>query len=484
MLLRTVLITWLLVEALQPAHAQKKMALLIGNQSYSQEVGPLKNPINDINLVAASLRKIGFKQDHIQILPNATRKEILRAVDRYARALSEAGPDAVGVFYYSGHGAANKRDNRNYLIPIEVKNLDADVWYDAVPLDRIVSTLAKLSKNAAQFVIFDACRNLLNMPTKGGKGFVPVSPKRGMLIAFSTDPGQTASDRGEGSGPYAAALAAEITKTGLDHLDVFQNVKERVYKKTKSQVPWERNGLLQRVYLAGRAETRPPSASAVRKMVIALKDVALDKIGASNKVSELARVGGREIYMQKCVSCHGRSGKGSADKNVSLSHMPDLTDADWIWGGKLDNIYTALKYGIRSNHPDSLVSIMPAFGRDQILTESQIESTVGYVLSLSGHKLTGQDLKAGQAIFEDNCSSCHGAKGKGDLALGAPNLTDNVWLYASPGSTDIEELKESVWISINTGRDGEGIMPSFAGELSDAELKGLAFYVHSLGGGQ
>jgi uncharacterized caspase-like protein len=146
MLLRTVLITWLLLGTLQSAHAQKKFALLIGNQDYSLEVGPLKNPINDINLVAASLRKIGFTKDNIQILPNATRKEILRAVDRYARALSEAGPDAVGVFYYSGHGAANKRDNRNYLIPIEVKRLDADVWYDAVPLDRIISTLAKLSK--------------------------------------------------------------------------------------------------------------------------------------------------------------------------------------------------------------------------------------------------------------------------------------------------------------------------------------------------
>ncbi len=248
---------------LVPASAQaaKRIALLIGNAEYARQVGPLTNPINDVNLVAGALRKVGFEAGDIRIIKNGTRRQILQAVDAHVDALKAAGDDAIGFFYYSGHGAANKRDQRNYLIPVGVDRLDGSVWYDAIALDNVVSKLSDLAANAAHFVVFDACRNLLNMPTKGAKGFVPVSTRRGMLIAFSTDPGETASDEGQGSGPYAAALAAELVKPGLDHLDVFQNVKEAVYRKTQVQVPWERNGLLQRVYLAGRhTRTKRPAS--------------------------------------------------------------------------------------------------------------------------------------------------------------------------------------------------------------------------------
>lgn len=235
-----------------PLAAQERHALLIGNQAYSREVGVLRNPVNDINLIAASLRKIGFANRNITLIRDADRRTILRAIDRYAKALKASGPDAIGFLYYSGHGAANNRNRRNYLIPVGIKKLDADVWYDSIPLDEIVSSLKQQAANAAHFVVFDACRNLLNLPTKGGKGFVPVATKRGMLIAFSTDPGQTASDAGRTSGPYAEALAAELIKPGVDHLDLFQNVKEAVYSKTRAQVPWTRDGMLQRVYLSGR----------------------------------------------------------------------------------------------------------------------------------------------------------------------------------------------------------------------------------------
>jgi hypothetical protein len=119
-------------------------------------------------------------------------------------------------------------------------------------LERIVEILSDRAPNAAQFVIFDACRNILRLPVRGTKGFAPVSEKRGMLIAFSTEPGATASDVGRRSGPYAEALAAEIARPGQSHLDLFQNVRERVWKQTRAQVPWTRDGLLERVYLSDR----------------------------------------------------------------------------------------------------------------------------------------------------------------------------------------------------------------------------------------
>ena len=258
MILRSWLAFFLLVVMIvtsRDALAQKRFALLIGNQDYEAQVGRLKNPINDVKLLSAALRGIGFSQNEIHVVQNGTRRDILGALDRYAEMLQQAGTGAIGFFYYSGHGVASKRDRRNYLIPVEVERLDRNVWYDAIALDQVVSTLSDRASNAAHFVVFDACRNLLNMPTKGGKGFVPVSAKKGMLIAFSTDPGETATDEGSGSGPYAAALATELVKPGLDHLDVFQNVKEAVYKMTKVQVPWERNGLHERIYLAGRNKT-------------------------------------------------------------------------------------------------------------------------------------------------------------------------------------------------------------------------------------
>jgi uncharacterized caspase-like protein len=91
--------------------------------------------------------------------------------------------------------------------------------------------------------VFDACRNELQLPAKDTtKGLVPVAEQQGMFIAYASAPGRTASDLGEKSGPYAAALASELGKPGLDHLNLFQNVKEAVLVSTGGQQPWESNG--------------------------------------------------------------------------------------------------------------------------------------------------------------------------------------------------------------------------------------------------
>lgn len=232
------------------AAAKSRHALLIANQAYKPAVGRLENPANDVSLIAASLEKIGFKPANIHVVKDADRGAILRAVIDYATTLARAADEAIGFFYYSGHGVANDTDKRNYLIPVDVARLDAYVWTEAVSLAKVVDTLSERAPNAAQFVVFDACRNVLRLPVRGTKGFRPVAEKRGMLIAFSTDPGATASDDGRRSGPYAEALAAEIARPGQSHLDLFQNVRERVWQKTRAQVPWTRDGLLQRIYLS------------------------------------------------------------------------------------------------------------------------------------------------------------------------------------------------------------------------------------------
>ncbi|WFU40134.1 caspase family protein [Bradyrhizobium sp. CB82] len=240
-----------------PAFAEKRLALVVGNQGYAPSVGPLKNPINDVTRVSSALQAAGFQ---VTIVRDADRIALLKAVDRYAKLIGDAGPEATSFFYYSGHGVARPSDHVNYLIPIDVKDMSDDsVWYRTVSLDYILDTLTQKAPDASHFVVFDACRNELHVPSdaKGApsKSFAPMAGRNGQFIAFSTSPNQTASDKGENGGPYAIALASQLTKKGQDHLAVFQNVRETVYEATRlsntPQRPIEVGSLLQRVYFSG-----------------------------------------------------------------------------------------------------------------------------------------------------------------------------------------------------------------------------------------
>ncbi|MBA7640633.1 Cbb3-type cytochrome c oxidase subunit FixP [subsurface metagenome] len=110
-----------------------------------------------------------------------------------------------------------------------------------------------------------------------------------------------------------------------------------------------------------------------------------------------------------------------------------------------------------------------------MLKPAEIVTVANYVRSLSGLSTSpGYDAAAGKKIFADNCASCHGDNGKGNQELGAPNLTDKIWLYGSDEAALVE--------TIANGR--AGVMPAWAGRLDPATIKALAVYVHSLGGGQ
>src|SRR5262245_40501291 len=115
---------WLAIS--DPAAGQERYALLIGNKDYSAKIGPLKNPINDVALVRDALIEVGFKRENIEVLTNAKQGEINRAKTMFGYRLKAAGPDSLGFFYYSGHGAASKVTETgqisNYIIPIDVED--------------------------------------------------------------------------------------------------------------------------------------------------------------------------------------------------------------------------------------------------------------------------------------------------------------------------------------------------------------------------
>jgi uncharacterized caspase-like protein len=255
-MLRAVVVIFLF--SLLPSHgqAEPRIALLIGNQGYATDVGPLKNPLNDVRIVGAALAKVGFEV--MTPVQDADRGRILRATHNFAGRLQAAGPEAVGFFYYSGHGVAF--DGDNFLIPISVKSTTrSELDVEGVKLTDIINILNDRAPKAVHFIVFDACRNNLG-GLRGAKGFIPVEAKPGMLVAFSTAPGTTASDQGEKSGPYAQALAIQLVQPG-NHHDLFFEVRNRVADITaQEQIPWTMDGLMRRVHFGG-LDIGPPQRS-------------------------------------------------------------------------------------------------------------------------------------------------------------------------------------------------------------------------------
>ncbi|MGP0088953.1 MAG: SUMF1/EgtB/PvdO family nonheme iron enzyme [Xanthobacteraceae bacterium] len=226
-----------------PGHAEKRVALVIGNKDYRSGVGPLANTLNDIRIVGDALKSVGF--DVLPPVQNATRTDMLRAIYEFASKLKAAGPDAVGFLYYSGHGIASAGEN--YLIPVDIDEPSTVLLsIQGVKQSEVLAILRNDAPNAAHYLVLDACRNTLR-GARGAKGFVPVGQQNGVLVAFSTEPGKTALDTGQGSGPYAAALAAELVKPGQNDLLMFHNVRVDVMDKTSGdQIPWTEDGIQRR----------------------------------------------------------------------------------------------------------------------------------------------------------------------------------------------------------------------------------------------
>jgi uncharacterized caspase-like protein len=225
------------------AHAEKRIALLIGNKDYKAGVGALANPLNDIRIVGEALKAVGFEV--LKPAQNARRAEMLIAIHEFASKLKAAGTDAVGFLYYSGHGIASAGEN--YLIPVDIDEPSTvQLSVQGVKQSEVLAILRNEAPNAAHYLILDACRNTLQ-GARGGKGFVPVGQQSGVLVGFATEPGKTASDTGQESGPYAAALAAELVKPDQSDLIMFHHVRVAVMEKTGGdQVPWTEDGIQRR----------------------------------------------------------------------------------------------------------------------------------------------------------------------------------------------------------------------------------------------
>jgi cytochrome c oxidase cbb3-type subunit 3 len=199
-----------------------------------------------------------------------------------------------------------------------------------------------------------------------------------------------------------------------------------------------------------------------------LGNASLGEIENDPALLALARARGKTVFGDNCAPCHGSGAAGAKG-------YPNLNDDDWLWGGSLDQIMQTIQFGARSGHAKTHEGQMLAFGRDGVLKKEEIVTVANYVRSLSGLSTApGYDAAAGKKIFAENCLACHGERGKGNQELGAPNLTDQIWLYGSDEATIVE--------TITNGR--AGVMPAWIGRLDPVTIKALTVYVHSLGGGK
>jgi cytochrome c oxidase cbb3-type subunit III len=202
--------------------------------------------------------------------------------------------------------------------------------------------------------------------------------------------------------------------------------------------------------------------------IAALAAASLADIEKDPALLTLARARGKTVFGDNCAPCHGSGAAGAKG-------YPNLNDDEWLWGGSLDQIMQTIQYGVRSGHPKTHEGQMLAFGKDGVLKPDQIVNVANYVRSLSGLPTqAGYDAAAGKKIFAENCTACHGDNAKGNQELGAPDLTDKIWLYGADEATLIE--------TITNGRSG--VMPAWEGRLDPVTLKAMAVYVHSLGGGK
>jgi len=254
----------LVVASLSPGHAAKRVALVIGNSGYSL-ISPLTNPKNDAELMAATLKNLGFE---VHMSTDADRRAMGRAVRSFGKALRRAGKDAIGLFYYAGHGIQAR--GVNYLVPLgaEIEGV-ADLEVETLSASNVLAQMDEAG-NALNLVILDACRN---NPFKGkvrsaGRGLARISAASGTLIAFAAGPGQVAAD-GEGkNSPYTSALAKTMRQPGLTVEQMFKRVRVQVEGETGgAQTPWEESSLRGDFYFAGRgASATAPAGEAGQKI--------------------------------------------------------------------------------------------------------------------------------------------------------------------------------------------------------------------------
>jgi uncharacterized caspase-like protein len=241
-----------------PAMAiEPRIALVVGNTAYDGEpLERLPNATKDARLISDVLRQAGFE---VIELSDAGRNQMLIALKTFRRRLEEAGPGAVGLFYFAGHGLQSY--GTNYLLAIDAPvEKPADIPRHGFEADDVLRVMLRGGADT-NILILDACRpnhvaTILRPVARAGLREIDargVDPERSVMIAYSTGLGENAADGDGDNGPYAKALADNILVPDLPLEAVFRRVRAQMVK-SGSQKPWESNAMLRSFAFVGEAQ--------------------------------------------------------------------------------------------------------------------------------------------------------------------------------------------------------------------------------------
>lgn len=254
--LRALLSLLVLGIAALPASAESRIALIIANGAY-ENTSPLKNPVSDGKLMAATLEGMGFK---VTLAADLDGKAMKKAMLEFGRSLRAT--DSVGLFYYAGH--AIQVAGENYLIPIDANLQDeTEIGIEGVDVNDFLATMNE-AQSRIKIVVLDACRNnpFPAASRSAARGLAIVRAPTGTLIAYSTSPGEVALDGTGENSPYAEALARAMQgETGKPIELVFRQARVSVLEATEGrQTPWDLSSITGDFVLAPAAgEQSQPS---------------------------------------------------------------------------------------------------------------------------------------------------------------------------------------------------------------------------------
>jgi cytochrome c oxidase cbb3-type subunit 3 len=193
-------------------------------------------------------------------------------------------------------------------------------------------------------------------------------------------------------------------------------------------------------------DTAEERFSAIRYRYLAMP---VEEVAQDNEAQKM----GQRLYAVNCSVCHGADAAGAYG-------FPSLADADWIWGGEPD----AIKHSIVAGRQAAMPAWQAALG------DEGVRNVAAYVMQISGRDVDEDMAAAGKTQYDMLCVACHGTEGKGNPLLGAPNLTNGIWLY---GGSDSE-----IQHTLRVGRNGQ--MPAFGDQLSEDKIHLITAYVYSL----
>lgn len=342
------------------AMTENRIALIIGNGSY-QTIGKLPNSAADANLMATTLRNVGFE---VTLLTDADQNAMKRGVAEFGRALRKAGPDTVALFYYAGH--AVQSFGNNYLLPVDSAIGDqADLDLVGVEAGWVLRQLFS-ARVRTNIVILDSCRTnpFANIEGFDEQGLAEMNAPTGSFIAYSTAPGSVAMDgkAGENS-PYTRALAAEITSGPQSIEQLFKRVRIKVLEGTSgAQTPWESSSLTSDFdFSNGPGSKRgpgvsvadpPPAQSATSDVITFSTPVTQGEPDVVGKSIEML-IKGKPLFPpfegipdelwkgQHCTNCHqwnkericeqaGFYATGNAERSMKKQHPYGIGFKEWL----------------------------------------------------------------------------------------------------------------------------------------------------------